>query len=136
MERDRENYFKRCKPGRVKLTENTVFIAPERERERWEEYIKKTGRKLKRFYYKERPEEFFEHVKIYNGPDFINEVKREVRNERYNGNEFEIKAKGLHKVALTLMVEKNGYITDFAAGFGNAMYKFDPKLFNYFNDVW
>lgn len=136
MERDRENYFKRCKPGRVKLTENTVFIAPEREKERWEEYIKKTGRKLKRFYYKERPEEFFEHVKTYNGHDFINEVKRNVRNERRNDNEFEINAEGLHKVALALMAKKNGYITDFGAGFGNLMYEFDSKLFKYFNEAW
>ena len=138
MESDRENYFKRCKPGRVKLTENTVFIAPEREKERWEEYIKKTGRKLKRFYYKERPEEFFEHVKTYDGQDFINEVKREVESERRNGKRFEINTEGLHKVALALMAKENGYITDFSVGIGfsNPMYEFDTKLFKYFNDAW
>jgi len=131
MEGDKENYLKNSNPGRVKLTENTVFIAPEEEKERWEDYFKKMGRKLNRFYYKKDPKEFFDIIEQnYNRKDLIEHIKHEI----YKG-EFEINAAGLYKVCLALMAKKSGYITDFGSGFGKAMYEFDQKLFKYFNSV-
>ncbi len=131
MERDRENYFKKSEHGRVKLTENTVFIAPEEEKERWERFVKETGRKLKRFYYRNTPREFFDVMEQnFDNRDFIEYLKREIRK-----GEAEIRAKGLHKVCLALMAKKSGYITDFASGFGKPMYEFDQKLLKYFSRV-
>jgi len=100
IEESKIDYLKNCKPGRFKLTENTVFVAPEQEKKEWKTYFKETDNMLKRFYYPSK-KEFFNKCFSFEGDSyFIEKMKQTTKYKNIDKN-----VKGLNRVCVNLMTE-------------------------------
>ena len=100
IEESKIDYLKNCKPERFKLTENTVFVAPEQEKKEWETYFKETDNVLKRFYYPSK-KEFFNKCFSFEGDSyFIEKMKQTTKYKNIDKN-----VKGLNRVCVNLMTE-------------------------------
>ena len=130
IEESKIDYLKNCKPGRFKLTENTVFVAPEQEKKEWETYFKETDNVLKRFYYPSKKEFFNKCFSFGGDSDFIEKMKQTNEYKNIDKN-----VKGLNRVCVNLMTKENGFITDFGAGTDNKVYEFNEELYKYFMDL-